>query len=190
MATQPRMREWAYEEFAQLPDDGNRYEVIAGTLAVTPPPSTGHQEVVGLLQHRLTEYVLAHGLGSVLAGPVAVLLSPSDYVIPDLLFVRADESRVSKRGIEAPPDLVVEVPSPATAARDRGIRRQRYAALGVPLYWVVDRKKQHVEVHPLVAEPGRAHIERETLEWRPSDAVPPLAIDLPALFGACRFHEL
>jgi hypothetical protein len=38
MATQPRRGRWTYEEFARLPEDGNRYEIIAGELYVTPSP--------------------------------------------------------------------------------------------------------------------------------------------------------
>jgi len=31
--------EWTYSEYARLPDDGNRYEVIDGDVLVTPAPT-------------------------------------------------------------------------------------------------------------------------------------------------------
>ena len=39
-----------------------------------------------------------------------------------------------------PPDWVLEVASPSTEERDRGYKRQRYATLGVPEYWLFDPK--------------------------------------------------
>ena len=39
-----------------------------------------------------------------------------------------------------PPDWVLEVASPSTQENDRGSKRQRYAALGVPEYWLFDPK--------------------------------------------------
>ena len=33
----------------QMPDDGNRYEIIGGDLLVTPPPSTEHQGISAIL---------------------------------------------------------------------------------------------------------------------------------------------
>ena len=39
-----------------------------------------------------------------------------------------------------PPDWVLEVASPGTQADDRGVKRHRYAAMGVPEYWMFDPK--------------------------------------------------
>ena len=33
--------EWTYSEYARLPDDGNRYEVIDGEVCVTPESAAG-----------------------------------------------------------------------------------------------------------------------------------------------------
>lgn len=34
-----------YEQYAQMPDDGRRYEILEGVLQVTPSPTTRHQRV-------------------------------------------------------------------------------------------------------------------------------------------------
>jgi Uma2 family endonuclease len=58
-----------------------------------------------------------------------------DYLEPDLVFVARDrEALLSDRGIEGPPDLVVEVVSPSTEARDRGLKLDRYRHFGVGEY--------------------------------------------------------
>ncbi len=50
------------------------------------------------------------------------------------------------------PDLVIEILSPTTEARDRGIKLKAYARFGVREYWIVDPVAQAVEVYRLTAE--------------------------------------
>src|SRR5207253_6173538 len=54
---------WTYADYASLPDDGNRYEVLDGEVLVTPAPGRRHQYVALELLARLKEYVDANGLG-------------------------------------------------------------------------------------------------------------------------------
>jgi Uma2 family endonuclease len=57
MSVSPQPCAWTYDEYARLPDDGNRYEVIDGEVLVTPAPSTDHQEVLARLLEALRAYV-------------------------------------------------------------------------------------------------------------------------------------
>ena len=66
---------------------------------------------------------------------------------------------ITDRGIEGVPDLVVEVLSPSTEARDRGIKLRRYARAGVPHSWIVDPGQRTLEVDRL-AEGGCVLAER------------------------------
>lgn len=50
-----------------------------------------------------------------------------------------------------PPDLVVEVTSPGTRSLDLVEKREAYADMGVPEYWVVDLTEQRVVAHRLAA---------------------------------------
>jgi|GEM_PF-2749812 len=45
---------------------------------------------------------------------------------------------LSKLGVEGPPDLLVEILSPATAKYDRISKKQLYARYGVRWFWIVD----------------------------------------------------
>jgi len=42
-------RLFSVDDVRAMPDDGNRYEVIAGELFVTPAPGTRHQRVLARL---------------------------------------------------------------------------------------------------------------------------------------------
>jgi Uma2 family endonuclease len=183
MNTRAAPRSWSYEEFAQLPDDGNRYEIIAGELYVTPAPLTAHQVIVTRLTILVGSFVMQHDLGEVFVGPVDVLFGDRDYLEPDMVFVGRSRMELAKRrGIEGAPDLVVEVLSRSTAARDRGIKRERYALFGVSEYWVVDGNRKQVDVHRLAESPDELRTVTDTLVWRPTPGAPELEISLAALF--------
>ena len=128
-----------YEDYCALPDDGRRYEILEGELAVTPSPSRSHQEFAANLLVVLKTFVTAHGLGRVFIAPFDVILEKTSVVVPDLLFVSRERlSIVTDRGVEGPPDLIVEILSPGTARRDRGEKAQLYARHGVRHYWLAD----------------------------------------------------
>ena len=182
MSTQPAVRRWTYDEFARLPNDGNRYEVIGGELYVTPAPTPLHQKIVTRLIAALDGFCDTHGLGEVFA-PIDVLFGEGDYLTPDLVFVALDRMAiVSDRAAEAAPDLVVEVLSPTTAMRDRGIKRERYARFGVIEYWIVDIQRSRVERYMLQNEPDRpAEMATDTLDWQPVAGGPVLTLNVPDL---------
>lgn len=149
-----------YRDLWHAPDDGNRWEIIGGEVFVTPAPFVPHQQVVFNLASVLRTHVRAHRLGQVLIAPVAVVLERPSGVQPDVVFVsRARRAIVQEKGIFGAPDLIVEVTSPSTASRDRGMKLDLYARTGVPYYWLVDPKRGTLRALRLAAE--RYQIEAE-----------------------------
>ena len=137
-------RKLTYADLQVTPDDGRRYELVRGTLLVTPSPRPRHQRISKRLSRVLEDHFERGGLGEVFVAPTDVILTNEDVFVPDILVVR-DPSDVTERAIEAPPLLVVEILSPSTRRQDRGIKADRYAQLGVPHYWIVDPEQQTVE---------------------------------------------
>ncbi len=132
------------------PDDGNSYEVIDGELYVTPPPNTAHQNASSNLFRYLGPHVHQHGLGKVMYAPVEVVLDEGSGVQPDIVFVCRDRlGIIAEQAIEGPPDLVVEILSPRTRSRDRGIKMRRYASAGIPHYWLLDPRSRSLEPYRL-----------------------------------------
>ena len=132
----------AYEDYAAMPSDGKRREILDGALHVTPAPSPQHQRLVLRLATHLRGR-LGPGV-EVFIAPLDVILSPHDVLQPDVLAV-ADAAQVSARGIEGAPLLVVEVLSPTTRAYDRTEKAAGYARLGVPHLWLVDSQGYRLE---------------------------------------------
>jgi Uma2 family endonuclease len=119
------------DDIWDTPDDGKRYEVIDGALHISSVPPMEHQLRLGHLLYRVAHYVHQHRSGEIVAGPVGVVLGDEDAVQPDIVFIsRARHHVIADRGAEGAPDLIVEVLSPDTESRDRGIKMRRYAAGG------------------------------------------------------------
>jgi Uma2 family endonuclease len=149
----PKQGEWTYEDYAKLPDDGQRYEVVNGVLIMTPAPTPLHQDITGEIYSYLRTHVKLAGRGRVFMGPIDVHLGPKNVVQPDVLVVLNEHlDRIAAKKIIGAPDLVVEVASPSTAALDRIAKYDIYARAGVPEYWIVKPKSHTVEV--LVLERG------------------------------------
>ncbi len=170
-----------YSDLQVTPDDGKRYELVRGWILVTPSPSPVHQRISKRLQRQLEAYFETRSLGEVFNAPIDLILTERDVFVPDLVVV-SDSSHISRRGIEAPPALVVEILSPSTRAQDRGLKARRYAELGVAHYWIVDPERQRLECHRLAEGVFRPLVDAEgeaTLEHPAWDG---LVVDLAALW--------
>src|SRR5262245_2156006 len=147
-----------YDDYAAIPPDGKRYELLEGDVYVTPAPSPRHQWSSKKLQRQLEEYFETRALGQVFNAPIDVILTPHDVVQPDLVVV-ANPGQISARGIEGSPLLLVEVLSPSTVAYDRATKSRRYAALEVPHLWFLDPVDRRLECFRLEVGQWRLALE-------------------------------
>ncbi len=142
----PRQGEWTYDDYAALPYDGKRYEIIDGVLYMAPSPMEWHQRAATRLTTYLTTYVEFTGLGRVYA-TFDVVLTPKNVVQPDILVILNNNlTRITDSRIVGGPDLAVEIASPSTTKLDRSKKYDLYAQAGVTEYWIIEPKKYTVEV--------------------------------------------
>ena len=80
---------WTFADLERLPDDGNRYEIIDGSLLVSPAPTPRHQKITYLL-NRILDDAAPDYLDVIPAAGVLRDAVGSRYLIPDLVVVRAD----------------------------------------------------------------------------------------------------
>lgn len=183
MAMPELNRRWTVAERDQLPDDGNRYEVIDGELFVTPAPAWRHQAAVFELARIIADYVEPQGIGAVLPAPADVVFTEYRGVQPDLFVVPLVNGRRPAHFDDVRRLLVaVEVLSPSTARADRVRKRALYRDEGVPEYWIVDLDARTFERTTPADE--RPEVLTEQLAWHPEGATEPLVIDIPAYFAA------
>ena len=135
-----------YEDYAAIPDDGRRHEIIDGEHYVNPAPNLQHQRVVKRVVEALLPFEHS-GLGEVFFAPADVVLSLTDVVQPDVLFVGAARSHIlTAKNVQGAPDLAVEVLSPFNRAHDERLKLQMYERLGVAEYWIVDPEAESVTI--------------------------------------------
>jgi Uma2 family endonuclease len=142
----PKGLMWTYEDYAKLPEDGLRHEIIHGKHFVNPSPSTQHQHVSKRLQYQLYTKIELAGLGVLYNAPIDVQLSEFDIVQPDIVIILNENVRkITPTKIKVAPHLVVEILSPSTSGNDRTIKKDLYERSGVNEYWIVDPYEQQVE---------------------------------------------
>lgn len=163
----PFSRPLTRADLADLPDDGHRYELIDGTLIVSPGPALPHQDMVGNL-YLLLRAACPPELKVVLA-PFAVALAEDTEVQPDLL--AAPRTQFTRQALPGPPLLAVEVLSPSTRRVDLLLKRDRLQAAGVASYWLADPEQPSVTVLELrggvYVEVGRAAGEQRLVVEAP-----------------------
>ena len=144
-----------------------RWELINGVAYdMTPAPSTAHQELVGSIYFQVRG-TLEEARRTSGGGDFRVFVSPIDVFLdggtvqPDVLVV-CDPAKISERGIEGAPDLVVEILSPSTAGKDVTRKRWSYEAAGVPEYLIVDPDER---VAVLLRLEGGRYEETARVEW-------------------------
>ena len=152
MATQRSGTLVTYEDYRNLPDD-ERYELIDGELILAAAPSVLHQMVQDNIGLPLSTFVKANSLGKMLYSATDVLLSDTNVVQPDILFVSRERSHILTYDvINGAPDLVIEILSPSTARRDREQKRELYSRFRVPEYWQADTEAHVIVVLTLAGD--------------------------------------
>ncbi|NED86639.1 Uma2 family endonuclease [Streptomyces sp. SID11233] len=160
----------------QLP--GHRVEIIGGVITVAPSPDGAHGRALTKLMRPLIEAGLDDGESAVIQGVGVWLPSgPSDYAIPDLAVVDADfDAHVVENNCYAPSAfrLVLEVTS-GNYQNDLRHKVIAYAAAGIPVYVILDRK--HGRVHVLT-EPSTSGYDTHQVH------APGHSVTLPDSIGA------
>ena len=148
-------RRLTFDDLKLIPEglEGERQELIDGELVVTPPPAMNQQSISSNLVYALERFVREQDLGRVYAAPTGIQFTPNNVLIPDIMFIARNRLHIrGPKTVDAPPDLVVEILSPATRQRDLTVKRDLYARFGVPEYWVVDPEARTVTVLTLTGD--------------------------------------
>jgi len=148
---------FTYSEYRLWPED-ERWEMIDGiAYNMSPAPSAKHQEI---------SFEIARVIGNFLKNKSCRAFSaPFDVYIPeppdqDLneittivqpdLSVICNSEKIFDKGCMGAPDLIVEILSPSTSARDLNEKFHLYEKSGVKEYWVIDPGNEYVRIFQLI----------------------------------------
>lgn len=161
VATSPRRM--TEEEFVAWCDEDTKAEWIDGEIIMPPPANLQHVDLAGFLNLILRMFVTHHGLGGVYGPELQVrFASLRRRRVPDLLFVSTERMNILKTTeVEGAPDLIIEIVSPDSPARDWREKYLEYETAGVREYWVVDPMARRFESYALDAEGRYVLIEEK-----------------------------
>jgi Uma2 family endonuclease len=136
----------SFEEFANRPDNGRRYELRHGELAEVAPPMHGHR----LIQRRLRRLLESAGGSS---GEIEIEMGSrpcagDEFLIADVAFVSRDRwDNIPLDGyLQGAPELVIEVLSPSNLESEMRNRRRVCLENGCREFWMVDSAQREVKV--------------------------------------------
>lgn len=136
---------YTYEDYAQWE---GRWEIIHGIpFAMSPSPRKKHQEISSNIAFQLITLLRKSQLDCKVYEAMDWQISADTVIRPDVVISCGDDDSETK--LTMPPVLVIEILSPATKKRDRGIKYRLYQAAGVKYYCIVDGDLESVEAFQL-----------------------------------------
>ncbi len=134
---------YTYDDYCQWE---GRWELIEGMpYAMSPLPVPDHQRAC-LKLSILFENALAGCENCTVYPPLDWKIADDTIVQPDILIVC---EKITKKYLDFPPVLVIEVLSPATASKDRGEKMELYQLQKVKYYLIVDVQFKKIEIYTL-----------------------------------------
>lgn len=144
----PQEKQYTVSDIYDLPE-GERAELIDGTIYYMAPPGRRHQKLVHFLDRTIGNYIQdRQGECEVYPAPFAVFLNKNDrnYVEPDISVI-CDGNKLNDRGCNGAPDFIIEVVSPGSRTMDYMIKLFKYRSAGVREYWIADIEKDRILVY-------------------------------------------
>jgi Uma2 family endonuclease len=144
-------RRMTEQEFVAWCDEDTRAEWVKGEVILMAPVSDDHDDLFMFLARLFGGYVEEQESGRILGSEFQIRLATQrTRRQPDLLFVVKERLHLIKANhLEGAPDLVLEIVSPESTARDWREKHAEYEAAGVREYWIVDPQAQRVEAYEL-----------------------------------------
>jgi len=182
--TQDEFEAW----LAELPSwDENHYELINGSVVMTPPAGWPHGNTEARIVRALGNCTNQHHLGEVFGSSTGYRLPSADTLEPDVSFIAAARLQAGpapQRGkfLAIVPNLVVEILSTTTAVRDRTEKKAIYERNGVEEYWLVDTDKQTIAVFSLSAGRYGAPLTVSSGDVVTSSVLPQLSFPVSEVF--------
>ncbi len=137
---------YTYQDYEKLPE-GAPYQLIGGQLIKTPSLVPYHQDIVRKISIKLSSFIEEKRIGKIYISPLDVCFSDTEIYQPDIIFISKERLHIiGEKNIEGPPDLIIEILSPATAYYDLRVKKDTYEKTGVKEYWIVDPIQHIIEV--------------------------------------------
>ncbi len=171
------------EEYFQLGESQERYELIDGVVCMSPSPTRMHQAILMEVAHQIATYLKSHPVGVVYPEIDVFLgkgLNDRDLVFrPDVTFITNEHAERSGHQISGPPAMIVEIVSPSSRRFDKETKKSDYERFQVAEYWIIDPQANELIFYRL--EDGRYVPQPLTDESFTSRAIEGFRLNLAAV---------
>lgn len=148
----PQSKKLTYEEFLEQTKDVERAEFIDGDIYLLASPSPEHQRISFKLCLKLGNF-FTNSQCEVFSAPLDVVFECNEtgeiqVVQPDIMVI-CDKSKFTTNSYKGIPNIIIEILSPSTTAKDTIKKMDLYMRYGVKEYWIVKPKSKIIEVYYL-----------------------------------------
>lgn len=141
-----KTKEWTADDYLLLGEIKTPCQLINGELIMSPAPNPEHQRISGKVFKILDK--ATQGTGEVFYAPIDLYMNEKNVFQPDLVYLSdQNKKHLTARGIEGPPDIVVEIISPSNSYTDRNQKKDSYLAFKIKEYWIVDPGNRTIEIY-------------------------------------------
>ena len=164
--------------------DGGVCELINGEFCQMPPATPEHQLLIDFLVGMINSFARSvQPMPGLAFTTIGLALSDLYAPTPDIVYLRTENLHLIRRGmVEGAPDLAVEALS-SDRNRDLVMKREVYAAAGIPEYWILDPAHDTITVLELS---GSEYVERAVFgsgDILTTATIPGFELPLSRLFG-------
>ncbi len=171
-----------HEFWADISDDV-KAEFIAGEALYHTPVTKRHNRISLWLIVQLDTHIEQHSLGYLGFEKVMCRFTRNDYE-PDICFWTHEKSQsfTPEQTVFPVPDFIVEILSPSTEGRDRGVKFEDYESHGVSEYWIIDPEEETIEQY--VLREGKYHLSQKLKSGiLASGVIAGFSVAVEAIFG-------
>ena len=174
------------EQLLRMPDDGCRYELVAGKLRKMAPSGWRHGAAGGNLHALLGHHVMQQKLGQVFFAETGFLIArdPDTVRAPDIAFLGKErlQGQMPKEAFwPGAPDLAVEVVSPGDTTGEVDEEVKSWLDVGAEMVWVVNPQWRSVTVYRSATD-IKTLTENDELDGE--DVVPGFRCRVSEIFGS------
>ncbi|MBZ0310651.1 MAG: Uma2 family endonuclease [Anaerolineae bacterium] len=130
------------------------YEWADGLVIKMSPVTDVHNIITRLISNLFDVYLELRPIAVFREAPFVLKVTPDGPARePDIQIVLLEHAeRVKKTRVEGKADIVIEVVSEESAARDYGQKFVEYEAGGIPEYWIIDPLRRETKFYRLTSE--------------------------------------
>ncbi|MBF0467244.1 MAG: Uma2 family endonuclease [Nitrospirae bacterium] len=177
-------------EAQTLDRDFDLTEIINGVEVMGPSPFGKHQDISSNIFSEIDRHVRKNKLGKVLYSPLDVILQEDEQKLqPDILFIRKENKAIARDWIRGVPDMVCEIVSKGSHAKDTVTKKKVYEKFKVPEYWIVIPELETIDVFTIEGDTYELFSTAEGEGVVKSKVIEGLEIDVKDVFGDFFFER-